>query len=193
MQSSGRNTAPPWSPAWWVFFMVERVIMKRLHGNHAEFFVKCKNYSRLENTWEPSEHLLGDLIPDFESMSVDGHGTSVRGGIETPLRVLSEAHNEPRCYPVPVSEDTVRSLWQSVPGVGEEELAEAALASSLKKCLTVTGAGRVKLFIGRSLQFLDEHGHKSARHPGEKVQVMFTKSCFTGTEDWNPRSTKRLL
>ena len=98
-----------------VFFMVERVIMKRLRGNHAEFFVKCKNYSRLENTWEPSEHLLGDLIPDFESMPVDGHGTSVRGGIKTSLQVLSEAHNERRWHPVPVSEDTDWSLWQSVP------------------------------------------------------------------------------
>ena len=66
-------------------------------------------------------------------------------------------------------------LWAIFPGLpsdlrgtlylaSEEELITAGLGSSLKKCLTVTGGGccvhapvHLKLFLGKSLAFLNEH------------------------------------
>ena len=69
----------------------------------------------------------------------------------------------------------------------EEELIAAGLGSSLKKCLTVTGGGcqvdapvHLKLFLGKSLAFLDEHSRKTASRPVERVQVKFTNSYFSG-------------
>ena len=130
-------------------FKVERVA-KRLRSNHAEFFVKWKNYSRAENTWKPSEHLLADLIADFKSRSVDPHHLKecqerlellFEGGLKRSLEY---------CETLTMSHDVIRSLFPKILSdlrgspylVGEEELSEAGLASSLKKCLTVTGAGQ---------------------------------------------------
>ena len=69
----------------------------------------------------------------------------------------------------------------------EDELIAAGLGPYLKRCLTVTGGGcrvdtpvSIKLFLGKSLVFLDEQGRKTAPRPVEKVQVKFTKSWFTG-------------
>lgn len=178
-------------------YEVERVVAKRLRGNKAEYFVKWKDYSRTENTWEPSEHLPAELIAAFECRSVEPRRLEE---CRERLELLFEAGLKrpfEYCETLTMSHDVVRSLFPKMPSdlrgspylVGEEELVEAGLASSLKKCLTVTGAGRrvnppvaVKLFIGRSLAFLDKHGHKTARRPVEKVQVKFTKKCFPGTE-----------
>ena len=69
----------------------------------------------------------------------------------------------------------------------EDEMIAAGLGPYLKKFLAVTGGGchmdtpvSIKLFLGRSLVFLDEQGRKTASRPVEKVQVKFTKSWFTG-------------
>lgn len=69
----------------------------------------------------------------------------------------------------------------------EEELIAAGLGPCLKKFLTVTGGGcrvdapvYLKLFLGKSLSFLDEQGLKTAPRPVEKVQIKFTKSYFAG-------------
>ena len=63
----------------------------------------------------------------------------------------------------------------------------AGLGPYQKRCLTVTGSGcrvdtpvGIKLFLGKSLAFLDEQGRKTASHPVEKVQLKSTKSWFTG-------------
>jgi len=72
--------------------------------------------------------------------------------------------------------------------VDKDELIAAGLGPYLKTCLTaVTGGGccvdtpvSIKLFLGKSLVFLDKQGRKTASHPVEKVQVKFTKSWFTG-------------
>ena len=73
----------------------------------------------------------------------------------------------------------------------EEELIAAGLGSSLKKCLTVTGGGcqvdalvHLKLFLGKTPAFLDEHGRKTASRPVERVQVKFTKSYLVGNLQW---------
>ena len=153
------------------------------------------------NTHWPTSSLTSEQVsqPTSPRRMLREAGTSVWGGIETSLRVLRDAHNEPRCYPVPVSQNTIRSLWQSVPG-GWRGACGGGAGIFCEKVLNCDRAARrvntlvtVKLFIGRSLQFLDKHSQKTARRPVEKVQVTFTKSCFTGTEDWNPRSIKRLL
>ena len=89
--------------------------------------------------------------------------------------------------------DVVRSLFPGMPSdlrgspylADENELMNAGLASSLKKYLTITGGGcrvdtpvSIKLFLV-SLVLLNEHGHKTARHPVKRVQVKFTKRFFT--------------
>ena len=63
----------------------------------------------------------------------------------------------------------------------------ARLGPYLKRCLTVTGGGcsvdtpvSIKLFLGKSLAFLDEQGRKTASRPVEKVKIKFMKSWFTG-------------
>ena len=91
--------------------------------------------------------------------------------------------------------DIIRAIFPGLPSdlhrspylATEEELIAAVLGSSLKKCLTVTGGGcqvdapvHRKLFLGKSLAFLDEHGRKTASRPVERVQVKFTKSYFSG-------------
>ena len=90
--------------------------------------------------------------------------------------------------------DVLRAIFPGLPSdlrsapylASEEELIAAGLGSSLKKCLTVTGGGcrvdapvSIKLFLGKSLAFLDEQGRKTASRPVEKVQVKFAKSWFT--------------
>ena len=177
-------------------YEVERVVAKRLHGVKPEYFIKWKNYSATENTWEPPEHLTEELITSFECGSVDPlHADECRerlallfeGGLKSPLGC---------CKTLTMSHDVVRSLFPGMPSdlcgspylADENELMNAGLASSLKKCLTVTGGGckvdtpvSMKLFLGKSPVFLDENGQKTAQRPVEKVQVKFTKSCFTGT------------
>ena len=91
--------------------------------------------------------------------------------------------------------DVVRALFPGLPSdlrgtpylANEEELIAAGLGPYLKKCLTVTGGGyrvdapvNLKLFLGKSLAFLDEQGRKTASRPVEKVQIKFTKSYFAG-------------
>ena len=177
-------------------YEVERVVAKRLHGVKPEYFIKWKNYIATENTWEPPEHLTEELITSFECVSVDPlHADECRerlallfeGGLKSPLGC---------CETLTMSHDVVRSLFPGMPSdlrgspylADENELTNAGLASSLKKCLTVTGGGckvdtsvSMKLFLGKSPVFLDENDQKTARRPVEKVQVKFTKSCFTGT------------
>ncbi|XP_068724109.1 protein NLRC3-like [Montipora capricornis] len=86
--------------------------------------------------------------------------------------------------------DVVRAIFPGLPTdlrgspylASEEELMAAGLGPYLKKCLTVKGDAPVslKLFLGKSLSFLDEQGRKTAPRPVEKVQIKFTKSYFAG-------------
>ena len=177
-------------------YEVERVVAKRLRGGKPEYFCQWKDYSAAENTWEPQEHLAEELITSFESRSVNPLRAEecrerlallFEGGLKSPLGC---------CETLTMRHDVVWSLFPGMPSdlrgspylADENELMNAGLAFSLKKCLTVTGGGcrvdtpvSIKLFLGKSLVFLDEHGHKTARRPVEKVQVKFTKCFFTGT------------
>ena len=158
---------------------------KRFRGGKPEYFCQWKDNSSSENTWEPQEHLAEDLIISFESRLVSLHRAEecrerlallFEGGLKSPLGC---------CETLTVSHDVVRSLFPGMPSdirgspylADEEDLTNAGLASSLKKCLTVTGGGctvdtpvSIKLFLGKSPAFLDEHGNKTARRPVEKVQ-----------------------
>ena len=177
-------------------YEVERVVAKRLHGGKAEYFIQWKNYDAADNTWEPEEHLPKELVTSFETRSVNPLRAEeckerlailFEGGLKSPLG----------CYEtLTMRHDVVRSLFPGMPSdlrgspylADENELMNAGLASSLKKCMTVTGGGckvntpvSIKLFLGKSPVFLNEHGHKTARRPVERVQVKFTKTFFTGT------------
>ena len=123
-------------------YEVERVVAKRLHGVKPEYFIKWKNYSATENTWEPPEHLTEELITSFECVSVDPlHADECRerlallfeGGLKSPLGC---------CETLTMSHDVVRSLFPGMPSdlrgspylADENELTNAGLASSLKMC-----------------------------------------------------------
>ena len=176
-------------------YEVERIVAKRVKGGKAEYFIQWQNYSPSENTWEPAERLAEDLIVAFENRSVD------------PLRAdecrerLSLLFEEGLKKPLACNEtitmrhDVVRAIFPGLPSdlrgspylASEEELIAAGLGSSLKKCLTVTGGGcqvnapvHLKLSLGKSPAFLDEHCRKTASRPVERVQVKFTKSYFSG-------------
>ena len=176
-------------------YEVERIVSKRNQGGNVEYFVQWKNYSSTENTWEPSEHLPEDLIAAFEKRPVD----PVRiDECRERLALLFEkglkatlAWNEN----IVIRHDVMRALFPGLPSdlrttpylADEDELIAAGLGPYLKRCLTVTGGGcrvdtpvSIKLFLGKSLVFLDEQGRKTAPRPVEKVQVKFTKSWFTG-------------
>lgn len=55
-------------------YQVERIVVKQIQGGKSEFFIQWKDYSLAENTWEPTEHLPGELIAVFESRIVDQFG-----------------------------------------------------------------------------------------------------------------------
>ena len=91
--------------------------------------------------------------------------------------------------------DVLRAIFPGMPSelrgspylASEEEMIAAGLGPCLKKCLTITGGGcpvdapvYLKLFLGKSLSFLDEQGRKTAPRPVEKVQIKFSKSYFAG-------------
>ncbi|CAB4044270.1 Hypothetical predicted protein, partial [Paramuricea clavata] len=48
-------------------FEVERVISRRNRRGKVDYYVKWKNYSSLENTWEPEENLNAAAIRAFEN------------------------------------------------------------------------------------------------------------------------------
>jgi len=176
-------------------YEVKRIVAKRVQGGKAEYFIQWQNYSRSENTWEPAEHLLEDLIAAFENRSVD------------PLRAdecrerLSLLFEKGLTAPMACNEtitmrhNVLQAIFPGLPSdlrgtpylASKEELIAAGLGSSLKKCPTVTGGGcqvnapvRMKLFLGKLPAFLNENGRKTASRPVEKVQVKFTKSYFPG-------------
>ena len=177
-------------------YEVERVVAKRNRGENVEYFIQWQNYSSTENTWEPAEHLPEGVIAAFNSRAVDPVRADecrerlallFEKGLKAPV-----ACNET----IIIRHDVSRAMFPGLPSdlratpylTSEEELIAAGLGSSLKKCLTVTGAGcrvdapvSIKLFLGKSLAFLDEQGRKTASHPVEKVQEKFTKSWFI----WN--------
>jgi len=174
-------------------YEVERVVAKRVKGGEAEYFIQWQNYSPSENTWEPAEHLPEDIIAAFENRSVDPLRADecqerlallFEKGLKSPT-----ACNETTT----MRHDVLRAIFPGMPSdlrgspylASEEELIAAGLGPYLKTCLTVTGGGcrvdapvYLKLFLGKSLSFLDEQGRKTAPRPVEKVQIEFTKSYF---------------
>ena len=176
-------------------YEVERIVAKRVQGGRAEYFIQWQSYSPSENTWEPAEHLPEELITAFENRSVDPFRADecrerlallFEKGLKSPL-----ACNET----ITIRHDVVRVLFPGLPSdlrgspylAREEELIATGLGPYLKRCLTVTGGGcrvdapvSLKLFLGESLSFVDEQGHKTAPRPVEKVQIKFTKSYFAG-------------
>ena len=186
---------PKQKPVVMGIYEVERIVSKRNQGSNVEYFIQWKNYSSTENTWEPPEHLPEDLIAAFERRSVD----PVRiDECRERLALLFEkglkailACNET----IVMRHDVMRALFPGLPSdlrttpylADEDEMIAAGLGPYLKRCLTVTGGGcrvdtpvSIKLFLGKSLAFLDEQGRKTASRPVEKVKIKFTKSWFTG-------------
>ena len=158
-------------------YEVERIVSKRNQGSNVEYFIQWKNYSSTENTWEPPEYLPEDLIAAFERRSVD----PVRmDECRERLALLFEkglkailACNET----IVMRHDVMRVLFPGLPSdlrttpylADEDEMIAAGLGPYLKRCLTVTGGGcrvdtpvSIKLFLGKSLAFLDEQGRKTA-------------------------------
>lgn len=174
---------------------VERVVAKRFRGKKAEYFIKWQGYSSTENTWEPEEHLTAELIAAFHDPYVDPERVDeckerlallLEKGLKSPNSTYDET--------LVIRHDVIRSLFPKLSlhldtsSVTEEELVEAGLASSLKKCLTVTGGGcsvitplKMKMFLGKSPIFLKEDGsRKLASRPIEKVKVTFRKAYHRG-------------
>jgi len=164
-------------------YEVERIVAKRVKGGKAEYFIQWENYSPSENMWEPAQHLPEDLIISFENRSVDPlhadecrerHSLLFEKGLKASL-----ACNET----ITMRHDVIQAIFPGLPSdlcgspyLVAEELIAAGLGSSLKKCLTVTGGGcqvdapvHLKLFLGKLLAFLDEHGRKTASRPVERV------------------------
>ena len=176
-------------------YEVKRIVAKQVRGGEAEYFIQWQNYSPSKNTWEPAEHLSEDLIALFENRSVDPlRADEYRERLallfEKGLKSPTACHET-----VTTRHDVLRAMFPGLPSdlhgspylVNEEELIAAGIGSSLKKCLTVTGGGcrvntpiNLKLFLGKSLSFLDEQGRKIASCPVEKVQIKFSKSYFGG-------------
>ena len=170
-------------------YEVERIVAKRVQGGRAEYFIQWQSYSPSENTWEPADHLPEELITAFENRSVDPFRADecrerlallFEKGLKSPLACKET---------ITIRHDVMRALFPGLPSdlrgspylASEEELIAAGLGPYLKRCLTVTGGGcrvdapvSLKLFLGKSLSFVDEQGHKTAPRPVEKVQIKFT-------------------
>ena len=67
----GSKYRPKVKPTVMGVYEVERVVAKRVKGGKGEYYIKWKNYSPCENTWEPAEHLSEDLIAVFHNRSAD--------------------------------------------------------------------------------------------------------------------------
>ena len=51
-------------------YEVERVVAKRIRSRKVEYFIKWQGYCSSVNTWEPREHLPGEIIIAFEDRCV---------------------------------------------------------------------------------------------------------------------------
>ncbi|KXJ15844.1 Chromodomain Y-like protein 2 [Exaiptasia diaphana] len=54
-----------------VTYEVERVVARRQSSKIREYFIKWKDYSSSENTWEPESHLSEQLVTEFANPTVD--------------------------------------------------------------------------------------------------------------------------
>lgn len=181
-------------------FEVEQIVAKWIQRSKSEFFIQWKDYSSAEDTWEPSEHVLEELIAAFKSRCVDPVRTDE---CKERLALLSERGLKSPfgCNEMIIMRhDVLRSIFPGLPSglgstlylVSEEELLTAGLGPYLKRILTMTGGGchvktlvKLKLLLGKSPVFLDVSGRKTSSCPAEKVQVQFTKCYFTGQMQWD--------
>ena len=67
----GSKYRPKVKPTVLGLYEVERIVAKRDRKRTAEYFIQWKNYSSVENTWEPAEHLPEHLLAAFESRHVE--------------------------------------------------------------------------------------------------------------------------
>lgn len=135
-----------------------------------------------------------ELIAALENRSVDRLGADECR--ERLALLFEKGLHSPLTYTetITMRHDVVRAIFPGLPSdlrgtpflTSEGELISTGLASSLKKCLTVTGVSchvitpvSFKVFLDKSPAFLDEQGHKAASRPVERVRVKFRKSYFT--------------
>ena len=176
-------------------YEVERIVTKRFVGSKAEYFIQWKNYCPSKNTWETAEHLPEELITAFKFRVVDQ--VCVDKCKERLALLFENGLKSPRACneSITMRHDVLQSIFPEMPSAlrgtpylaGEEELMRAGFGPYMKRHLTVTGGGcrvdtpvSIKLFLGKSLAFMDCDGRKTASRPVERVQVKFTNSYFTG-------------
>ena len=120
-------------------FSVERVLDKRVRNGQTEYFLKWRNFSIAESTWEPVEHLnCSDLINKFEEKLKEEKALRKIREIEfRPLRLFKTMY-------------CVEGMKQLLSGLQSDELDSITLLDQLEDAIHLPLVPQRILGINRS-------------------------------------------
>lgn len=78
------------------YYLVEKVLMKRILNGKVEYLIKWKNYSSKSNSWEPQQNvkiIKPGRIPNVPMLKEKNAETAVKTDAVVPVKILFRLSN----------------------------------------------------------------------------------------------------
>ena len=169
-------------------FKAERIMAKKILNGRPYYMVKWHGYCASQNTWEPKDHLLADLVEAFKNPDPDPVrveeareriGLVFERGMKVPLEYKES---------IEIRHDIVCFLFPNLPAdfratpinIQDQDLQRAGLETYTERTINANGSRcRVIqvtfcLLLSKSPAFY-QHGQKVSC-PIERLRIVFRKS-----------------